>query len=257
MHDLSAPLALSELLSRNLRAVRARIEAACARAGRDPESVELVAVTKSVPPPIASALAALGQRELAENRFEPLDAKRAQLAADGRDVRWHYVGHLQRNKARRVAALAEVIHGVDTARLAATLGRLCDEEGWTREVHLQVKLADEEAKAGLSPAEVPEAVEATRGHAGLELAGLMTMAPALDGSDAARDRARGVFDALRELAEELPADAFRGGAPRLSMGMSGDFELAIEAGSHRVRVGRALFEGLDALASADGTGGQG
>jgi hypothetical protein len=235
--------ALDSRLRANLDGVRDRIAAAARAARRAPEDVRLVAVTKSVEPEVALALARLGQTDLGENRLEPFERKVAALHAAGVDARWHYVGHLQRNKARRVARLADVIHAVDTRALLDTLARVADEEGAAPGLYLQVKLADDEAKHGLAPAEV-RALVAAASERRQPLLGLMTMAP-LPGPGVDPGAARRVFDALAELARDLPAGAFAGGAPRLSMGMSGDLEDAVAAGATDVRIGTALFEGCD------------
>ena len=239
----------TDLLSKNVRSVRDRINAAARDAGRPSGSVRLIAVTKSVSPGVALALARTGERELGENRLPSLEEKARAFQEAGRSVRWHFIGHLQRNKARRVARLATAIHAVDTPALLATLGRVCAEEGVAPALYLQVKLTDEEAKHGLAPEALGELVpEAAR--AGLRLAGLMTMAPLAGGVAAAAP----VFERLAALAAELDPAAFLEGRPRLSMGMSGDLEPAIAAGAHDVRVGTALFEGVrELLASADGS----
>ena len=227
-----------------------RIARAARSAGRDPSEVELVAVTKAVGAALARALFDLGCADFGENRADDLVAKAAALGAERRAPRWHFVGHLQRNKARRVLRIAHAIHSVDSIELLETLQRLSAEEGRAPGIFLQVKLADEETKGGLAPEELPALVE--RARAGpLPLLGLMVMAPLLeegqmDEGPAASRAARAVFERLAALARTLPRDAFAGGRVRLSMGMSGDFEEAVRAGSHLVRVGSALFEGVTA-----------
>jgi len=227
-----------EQLNENRLAVLRRIERSCADAGRDPSDVRLVAVTKEVDVETALELSRLGQEDLGESRADELERKAMRLAAAGAAVRWHFLGRLQRNKARRVVRLAHAIHSVDSLRLIDALARLAAEEGRCPRLFLQAKLADEAAKGGFAPAELADAVGWTR-RAGLPLEGLMAMAP-LDDPDGSA--ARAVFAALARLSRELPGDAFLAGAPRLSMGMSRDFEDAIRAGSHVVRVGSALFE---------------
>jgi pyridoxal phosphate enzyme (YggS family) len=236
----------------NLRSTRARIARACAVAGRSVDDVLLVAVTKSVGVAEMVELHELGVRDFGENRPQELVARRALFESsvalrggDPSDVRWHFIGHLQRNKARRVARLADEVHAVDTAALLATLARIADEDGASPALYLQVKLTDEDAKHGLAPADVPVLVAEARAR-GQRLAGLMTMAPLEGGQDAARP----VFERLARLAAELDAAAFEGGRPRLSMGMSGDLEVAVAAGADDVRIGTALFEGLDGAEEA-------
>jgi hypothetical protein len=236
------------LLEKNLAAVRARLECAAAAAGRAPGSIELLAVTKSVAPDVALALARLGQRALGENRLAPFEQKRAAFERAGECATWHFVGHVQTNKLRRVARLADVLHSVDSLRLVDALARLGDElgaDGRAPEIYLQVNVAREPQKHGLEP-EATAGALARAVDAGLTVRGLMTMAPLGGG----RPAARAAFDGLAALARELDANAFEGGSPRLSMGMSGDLEEAVAAGAHVVRVGTALFEGLGERADA-------
>jgi pyridoxal phosphate enzyme (YggS family) len=240
-------------LASNLARVRGRIEEAARAAGRDPGSVRLLAVTKQVEPEEARALVELGCVDLGENRVPELERKAAAFEASGTTARWHFIGHLQRNKARRVARLAHAIHSVDSERLFDLLQRLAADEGLRPSIYLQVKLADEEAKGGLAPAALPALVERARGG-GLPLLGLMTMAPLLEDPVAARAEARRTFEALRDLARALPAEAFVEGRPLLSMGMSTDLEEAVAAGADVVRIGSALFH--DPAASTGGGGGQ-
>lgn len=230
-----------ETLERNRRAVLERIERAERAAGRPPGSVQLVAVTKSVGPELAGLLAALGTRDLGESRLAELERKHAWLAARGQGPRWHFLGHLQRNKARRVLALADAIHSVDSLALLETIARMAHELGRLPALFLQVHLSGEETKGGFAPDDLPDALSRARAL-DLPLRGLMTMAP-LAGSDEPRTSALPVFRALARLGLDLAGEAFEDGRPRLSMGMSGDFEVAIEAGADVVRVGGALFAG--------------
>lgn len=245
-----AAKSLQARLTENRTRVLAHIARAAQTAGRDPAEIELVAVTKGVPPAVAMALFDLGCADLGENRADELSAKHAAFLASGRVARWHFIGHLQRNKARRVLRIAHAIHSVDSPELLATLARLAHEEQRRPGIFLQVKLADEATKGGLAPADLPGLV--ARAQAGpLPLLGLMTMAPLVEDPLAAQRAARTVFERLGALARTLPGAAFVGGRPRLSMGMSADFEEAVRAGAHVVRVGSALFEGIaleDALA---------
>lgn len=217
---------------------------ACRRAGRAPGDVLLVAVTKTVTAAAAAELAHLGQVDLGENRLPSLEEKRALFAEQGLEARWHFVGHVQRNKARRVARLADVIHSVDTTALIETLARVSAEEDRAPWIYLQVALTGEAQKAGFDPAQLAEAAALAAGRPPLRLAGLMAMAPREGGVEAAR----AVFRRLRELGRELPPEAFADpppeGGPRLSMGMSGDYEAAVEEGAHVLRVGTALLAGL-------------
>lgn len=237
-------------LKTNRSAVLERIRAAARAAGRDPAEVQLLAVTKSVPVAVAEELFELGCEDLAENRASALEAKHAAFLASGRIARWHFVGHLQRNKARRVLRLAHAIHSVDSPELYETLARLAREEQRFPGIFLQVKLAAEDAKGGLAPEEVPTLVERARSGP-LPLFGLMTLAPLSDDPLGALRAARTVFEGAAALARRLPATAFVDGRVRLSMGMSQDLEEAVRAGAHVVRVGSALFEGVLADARKD------
>jgi len=225
-------------------------------AGRSAEDVTLVAVTKSVEPDVAAELARLGQLDLGENRADELERKADHLHALGLAPRWHFVGHLQGNKVRRVVARAASIQSVDSARLLDAIDREAGLIGVSPEVWIQVKLADEPTKSGLDPRELPEMVERARALRHARLAGLMALGPLTPESE--RDvSARAAFRELARLARELAPKAPMGDAPsrgrmRTSMGMSGDFEAAIEAGSDLVRIGSLLFEGvLEADRSAE------
>jgi len=232
-----------EALAQNRAQVLDRVAKACRAAGRDPREVRLVAVTKSAGPELAAELFALGSIDLGENRVDELERKATWFRGRGLSARWHFVGHLQRNKARRVLRLAHEIHAVDSRALLETLLRQAREEDARPGIYLQVKLAPEESKGGLAPDEVAELVRLARDARTLPLLGLMTIAPLLAEEGEARRAARATFEALAELARSLPTDAFAGGYPRLSMGMTGDLEEAIAAGAHVLRIGSALLAG--------------
>lgn len=224
-------------LAENLAAVRDRLAAAAQRSGRDAAAVRLVAVTKRCPAEWAGALAALGQLDLGENYPQELWAKAESLTA--RPVRWHLIGHLQGNKAKRTVAHVRMIHAVDSLKLLRTLDDLAPGLAEPPLVCLQVNVSAEPNKHGWAPeailADAPE-LSACRA---IPIGGLMTMAGL--GTDAGS--ARPAFVRLRELREELKA---RTGLALddLSMGMSNDFEAAAEEGATLVRVGSALFEGV-------------
>lgn len=230
-------------LETNLASVRSRIAAAVARAGRPEGSVRLVAVTKSVGTALAERLCAAGVSDLGENRAQELERKSLAFREDGVPARWHFLGHLQRNKARAVAALADVLHSLDSLRLAEALSQASQALGRTLDVHLQVMVHPEPTKTGFAPTEVESALARVRALPALRVVGLMAMAP-LAPTGAQKERlARDTFERTAGLARELRAH-FEA-APLLSMGMSDDFEVAIECGSDLVRVGSALFEGLE------------
>ena len=221
-------------LEENLRAVRSRIAAAARAAGRDPDSVALLAVSKTWPAADVRALAALGQLAFGENRAQELLQKAGELPDV--DLRWHFVGQLQRNKAAAVARLGAVVHTVDRESLARALDRVGDEAGRPVDVLLQVDLGgaagEAAARGGAAPDDIPGLADLVSRAPGLRLRGLMAVAP--------RDEApRPAFDRLAALAERVRAD--HPGAVELSAGMSGDLEEAIAAGATIVRVGTALF----------------
>jgi pyridoxal phosphate enzyme (YggS family) len=221
-------------LAEHLRAVRARVDAAARAAGRDPATVQLLAVSKTWPADDVATLAAFGHRDFGENRVQELTAKARELADV--DLRWHFVGQLQRNKAAAVARLGAVVHSLDREALVAVLGRVGEETGRPVEVYVQVDLGGPEgelaARGGATPDAVPALADAVAGQAGLRLAGLMAVAPR--GEDPAA-----AFGRLAALAERVRAD--HPAAVGLSAGMSGDLEAAVAAGSTVVRVGTAIF----------------
>ncbi len=241
---------LPAILESNLREVRADLERAAARAGREATDVRLLAVTKSVEPEVALSLARLGCLDMAENRLEGLQRKRALFEATGTEVRWHFIGHLQSNKARKVLQSAEVLHSVDSQKLLTTISRIAAEEDLRPEIYLEVKLSGESEKHGLDPSELGACVRTAGEDPRLRLRGLMTMAPRpIPGEDAGQS-ARACFDQLAVLARSLEEDpelarAFVDRKVELSMGMSGDYEQAIAAGATTCRIGSALFRGLD------------
>lgn len=231
------PPVLTNTLEHNLARVRQGIVDAARSAGRAPEAVELVAVTKTVDAETALALAALGATELGENRVDELERKSALFRSASVPCRWHFVGHVQTNKAARIAACADVVHSVDSVRLVETLDRNASHVGRSLGVYLQVKLHPEANKSGLDPLDLADAVLAVRAASSLRWCGLMTMAPLVADEVRARELADDVFARLATLGREH-------GSPGLSMGMSDDYALAIQHGSTCVRIGSALFEGL-------------
>jgi pyridoxal phosphate enzyme (YggS family) len=225
-------------LSERLEEVRRRIREAALRCGREPQGVKLIAVTKTHPPALVRRAIEAGVYDLGENRVQEADAKITEL---GRDIaHWHLIGHLQANKARRAVSLFDLIHSIDSLSLARRLDRLCAEEG--REalpVLIQVDLAKEATKSGVNSAELPELIGVVRACERLRLMGLMTLPPFFEDAE----RVRPFFRRLRELRDFHSArdefEADNGG--ELSMGMSHDFEVAIEEGATMVRVGTAIF----------------
>ncbi len=216
----------------NLARVRERMARAAERAGRAPDSVRLVAVSKGVPLEGIRAAIAAGVPALGENRVQEARAKIAQL---GRPVPWHLVGHLQTNKVRDALACFDLIHSLDRLPLAEALSARALRAGRRADVLVQVNVAEEATKGGFRPADLPAALERLAGLPGLRLRGLMTIPPPPRDPEDSRP-------CYRELAKLL--EAARGLGPEfaeLSMGMSGDFEVAIEEGATLVRVGTAVF----------------
>jgi len=219
----------------NLQAVRERIAAAAARrAGRDPAEITLVAVTKTQPVEVIRAAYELGLRDFGENRIEEAETRFERLPAD---VRWHMVGHVQSRKAARAVTPYVLLHSLDSVKLARRLDRFAAEAGRRLPILLEVNVSGEAGKYGLRPDQVAAAVEAMRGFEHLQLQGLMTMAPIVPDPEEARP----VFVALRELRQRLAAHFPDLDWQHLSMGMTDDFEVAVEEGATIVRIGRAIF----------------
>jgi PLP dependent protein len=223
----------------NIAAIRSRIAAAAQRVGRSPEQISLMAVTKTQPPERIREAYAAGQRLFGENRVQEFAAKAAALA-DLRDVEWHMIGHLQTNKAARVVELLRALDSLDSLKLAERLNTAAGNARKTFAVLIEINVGGEEAKSGVAPdsAELEQLLAAAPRMRNLAFRGLMTVPPFMqDPKDA-----RPYFRKLRELgdrtaARKLPAVAM----DQLSMGMSHDFEVAIEEGSTCVRVGTAIF----------------
>lgn len=218
-----------------LAAVRERIEAAATRGGRALSDVEIVAVTKTHPPEAITAVVEAGIRAVGENRIQELESK---VEALGREAaEWHVIGHIQRNKARRALELGDLIHSVDSLRLARKLSTEAEDEARRCPVLIQVNVSGEESKGGFEGDGVLDQIGEVCDLRGLEVRGLMTMAPWTDDQNVVRR----VFSAAREL-QENAARTISGFEPRhLSMGMSSDFEVAVEEGSTMVRLGTVLL----------------
>ena len=224
-------------LRENLSRVRERIARAAESAGRAADSVRLVAVTKQADSAVAAELVELGVSDLGESRPQELWRKAANV---GKPVHWHLIGHLQRNKARRTLPLVNLIHSVDSLALLRSLDELAVQQGLQPAVLLEVNVSGEATKHGFRPGDAATALDAAGRMKRVRVCGLMTMAP----YDSDPDRARPTFAALRELREQLKRSAPANCPLReLSMGMSGDFEVAIAEGATIVRIGSALFAG--------------
>ncbi|NOZ20120.1 MAG: YggS family pyridoxal phosphate-dependent enzyme [Planctomycetes bacterium] len=226
-------------LKENLADVRERMSAACRGAGRPDDAVTLVAVTKTVDAATTRMLYDLGVRELGENRTSQAEEKAAALS--DLDIRWHMIGHLQRNKVKKALPIFGMIHSVDSLRLAREIDKEARKRGMIMDVLIQANTSGEESKFGLAPEEALSLVKEAAGMAGLRVKGLMTMAPFYDNPEDCRP----CFRALRELRDETAkAGIEKIDMKYLSMGMTNDFEIAIEEGADIVRVGSALFRGI-------------
>jgi len=220
-------------LKRKLEYVRSRIAAACSRAGRSPGDVTLVVVTKTVGRETIDELISLGVRDFGENRVQDAAAKFTEgLPAD---LRLHMIGHLQTNKARQAVRLASMIHSIDSLRLAEAVSREAAAAGKTAPVLLEVNVSGEESKYGFDAESAMQAAPQVAALPGLRLGGLMTMAPL----GAGEAELRAVFGGLRKLAGRISVECGLP-MPHLSMGMSQDYETAIEEGATIIRVGTAI-----------------
>ena len=225
-----ADLSLQTAVARRVSRLRERVASACRKAGRDPETVRIVGVTKYSTPEQVRALIGAGISDLGENRAGAGAARRKAFSDEG--LRWHMIGRLQTNKAAKALEWADILHSLDRPSLAEKLQKLAESKNQTLPVFVQVNVNGEVQKAGMSPEEVESWAGHLREHCPrLPLEGLMTMAP----YGAGPEECRGWFRQLRELAE-------RCGLGGLSMGMSGDFETAIEEGATIIRVGSVLFD---------------
>ncbi|HEY8472744.1 MAG TPA: YggS family pyridoxal phosphate-dependent enzyme [Natronosporangium sp.] len=225
-------------LAANLAAVRARIAAAAKAAGRDPAGVTLIAVTKTYPAADVIRLARLGVTDLGENRDQEAAPKAAEVAAAGVTVRWHFVGRLQRNKCRSVARYAELVHSVDSVRLATALGNAASHRDRPLPVLVQVSVDADPNRGGAPPDQVLRVADAIAAEPSLRLRGVMTVAPLSWPADRA-------FEVLADLAARLRADHPE--ATIVSAGMSGDLEPALAHGATHVRIGTALLGERDSL----------
>jgi pyridoxal phosphate enzyme (YggS family) len=220
-------------IKKNLELIKERIEKAALKSGRKSDEIALVAVTKNVPPPLIEEAALAGQKIFAENRVQELLAKKPFLPSE---LEWHFVGHLQKNKVKKVVGEVGLIQSVDSLNLAAEIDRRARERNLKVQVLLEVKVSPEETKFGFAPEEMKNVLEKLSEFKGIIVKGLMTIAPLLPAEEC-----RPYFKKVRVLWEDLRKEK-----PEwfeyLSMGMSDDFEVAIEEGSNMVRIGRAIFE---------------
>lgn len=217
----------------NLASVQARIAAAAERGGRDPDTVRLLPVTKTVPAHILRLAFAAGIQDFGENKIQEAREKHSDLS--DLPIRWGIIGHLQTNKVKYLVRFATELHALDSLRLAEELNRRLDAEGRDLDVFVQINTSDEDSKYGLAPAELRDFVQRLGDYPRLKPQGLMTLA--ILHPDPVR--VRRCFALLRNLRDE--AQSLHPGLARLSMGMTSDFEIAIEEGADVVRVGQAIF----------------
>jgi PLP dependent protein len=224
------------MISAGVNMIRERIARCCERIGRDPASVTLVAVAKTFPSEMVREAARAGVLDIGENYVQELLQKRAVLGEE--EIRWHFVGHLQSNKARMVAPFAHLIHAVDSAGLARELDRRARDAGRVLDVLIEVNTTGEGSKFGVRPDNAEAVVRSLQAFPNIRIAGLMTIGPFLPDPEESRP----MFRALRELRDSLAAAPQENAAMRhLSMGMTGDFEVAIEEGATIIRIGTAIF----------------
>lgn len=225
------------MIAERVAALRQRVQHACERAGRDPKTVNILAVSKGHRPSAIREAWEAGLRRFGENYVQPwlLKADDPLLqTADG--LQWHFVGHLQRNKIRFLLGRTECIETIDSTRLAEALSRRAQERGAAQRVLIQVNLAGEQSKGGITGPDLLDSLDRFTILPGLRVEGLMAIPPRRDSLEAARQDHRSLFQLRRELQQRWGSSL-----PELSMGMSADFEVAIEEGSTQVRVGTALF----------------
>ncbi|MBQ6590252.1 MAG: YggS family pyridoxal phosphate-dependent enzyme [Lachnospiraceae bacterium] len=223
------------MIADNISSVEERIQAACARSGRSREDVTLICVTKTMPVSDLQQAYDAGQRSFGENRVQEINEKFPQLP---RDIRWHMIGHLQRNKVRYLMDKAVMIHSVDSAALAQTISREAVRAGRVMDILLEVNAAGEESKFGLGYEDVLPLIREIAPLPGIRICGLMTVPPYTDDPETSRP----FFKKLRELAVDIASQSIDNVSMHiLSMGMTGDFEVAIEEGATHIRVGTAIF----------------
>lgn len=217
-------------IAENLRSIQERIERAAKKSGREGSEITLVVVTKTRSIEEIKEVISAGVRDLGENYVQEAEIKFSEF---GPSARWHMIGHLQRNKARHAVEVFDLIHSVDSEELARELGRRAGIAGKTQDVLVEVKVSEEATKFGVAPKDALPLVEKIVGVRGIRVRGLMGMAPFV----ANPDDARPYFAGLRELWEKLPDEQRQ----CLSMGMTQDYEVALEEGSNMVRIGTAIF----------------
>lgn len=223
------------MLKENLKSVQERIRVAALKAGRNPDEITLIAVSKTKPVDMIQEIYDAGIREFGENKVQEITSKKPQLPDD---INWHMIGHLQRNKVRAVIDKACLIHSVDSLRLAQAISTEAVKSNMTVSILLEVNMAGEETKFGFKPDEVHDALQSIAGLPGIYVRGLMTSAPYVSNPEENRQ----YFRDMRQLCVDLKAKNIDNTSmDYLSMGMTNDFEVAVEEGATHVRVGTAIF----------------
>lgn len=223
------------MLKENLKSVQERIRVAALKAGRNPDEITLIAVSKTKPVDMIQEIYDAGIREFGENKVQEITSKKPQLPDD---INWHMIGHLQRNKVRAVIDKACLIHSVDSLRLAQAISTEAVKSNMTVSILLEVNMAGEETKFGFKPDEVHDALQIIAGLPGIYVRGLMTSAPYVSNPEENRQ----YFRDMRQLCVDLKAKNIDNTSmDYLSMGMTNDFEVAVEEGATHVRVGTAIF----------------
>jgi pyridoxal phosphate enzyme (YggS family) len=226
---------MNKSIKNNVDAVRARIEIAAREVGREPEGVTVLAATKNRSPEQVLEAINAGVTVFGENRVQELVEK---IDRVGREVEWHFIGHLQRNKVKVVVGVVSLIHSVDTLELARDIDKRAEQAGRNQAILLQVNVAGEDSKFGIAPKDVEGMVDELHDLRNIQVKGLSTIAPLVDDPE----EVRWVFHELRELGRDLDGTKENFTCSELSMGMTGDFEVAVQEGSTIVRVGTAIFD---------------
>ena len=227
------------MLSENLRDVEKRIEEACKRCNRDPKEVTLIAVSKTKPVEMLQEVYDAGARNFGENKVQEIMDKYDHLP---QDIHWHMIGHLQRNKVKYIVDKVQMIHSVDSLRLAETIDKEAKKKNVTVPILIEVNVAEEDSKFGLSLEEVTALAEEISKLSNIRVCGLMTVAPFVEDPEENRE----VFRSLKKLSVDIAAKNINNVTMSvLSMGMTNDFEVAVEEGATMVRVGTAIFGARD------------
>ena len=226
------------MIFEKLKKVQSRIRAAAEKAGRNPNNVELLAVTKYASLEDTRALIRAGVRQFGENRVQNALQRRDALGEEGKGLTWRFIGHLQTNKVKQALTMFQAFDAVDSKKLAQALESNLAAQNKTAPILIQVKLTDRESQSGVTPADLPVLLESIRTLKNVRAAGLMAIAPMKEDPEETRP----YFAAMKKLFDEHFSGPFRAGeGPYLSMGMSQDFEIAVEEGANLVRIGSALF----------------